>query len=123
MIVGNPGLGTMYQDFMETLSGNVINKNTSVWTLSYIGHETQNTPVLPTGYTSLFMLERIRNDFSAPTYNLEDQIQHKIALIEKLVPRDTPITLIGHSIGCKILMEVFKRNNSHNIKGLSNICI
>ena len=66
MIVGNPGLGTMYQDFMETLSGNVSNKNTSVWTLSYIGHETQNTPVLPTGYTSLFMLEGLGMIFQLP---------------------------------------------------------
>ena len=58
-----------------------------------------------------------RINFSAPTYNLEDQIQHKIALINQLVPRNTPITLIGHSIGCKISMEIFKRNSTHNIKG------
>ena len=60
------------------------------------------------------------NYLSAPTYDLEDQIEHKIALLKKLVPRTTQLTLIGHSIGCKICMEIFKRNNSHTIRGLKS---
>ena len=60
------------------------------------------------------------NYLSAPTYDLEDQIEHKIALLKSLVPRTTQLTLIGHSIGCKICMEIFKRNNSHTIKGLKS---
>ena len=55
--------------------------------------------------------------FPAPTFTLEDQIEHKSALLEKLVPRNAQLTLIGHSIGCKICMEVFRRNSTHAIKG------
>ena len=55
--------------------------------------------------------------FAAPTYTLEEQIEHKLELLEKLVPASTQITLIGHSIGCKIIMEMFKRNKTHQIKG------
>ena len=57
--------------------------------------------------------------FPAPTYTLEDQIEHKIALLEKLIPRNAQLTLIGHSIGCKICMEIFRRNSTHAIKGMT----
>ena len=56
--------------------------------------------------------------FTAPTYTLEEQIDHKLYLLEKLVPTTTQVTLIGHSIGCKIIMEIFKRNETHQIKGM-----
>ena len=73
-------------------------------------------------HESLFGLDETKmiNYLSAPTYDLEDQIEHKIALLKKLVPRTTQLTLIGHSIGCKICMEIFKRNNSHTIRGLKS---
>ena len=56
--------------------------------------------------------------FSDKTYVLEDQILHKLALLDKLVPTSATLTLIGHSIGCKVIMEVFKRNTNHKIKGI-----
>ena len=73
-------------------------------------------------HESLFGLDKTKliNYLSAPTYDLEDQIEHKITLLKKLVPRTTQLTLIGHSIGCKICMEIFKRNNSHTIRGLKS---
>ena len=79
-------------------------------------------PHCPQVHESLFGLDKTKmiNYLSAPTYDLEDQIEHKIALLKKLVPRTTQLTLIGHSIGCKICMEIFKRNNSHTIKGLKS---
>ena len=55
--------------------------------------------------------------FTATTYTLKEQIDHKLFLLEKLVPTTTQITLIGHSIGCKMIMEIFKRNKTHQIKG------
>ena len=82
----------------------------------------RHPPGCPQVHESLFGLDKTKmiNYLSAPTYDLEDQIEHKIALLKKLVPRTTQLTLIGHSIGCKICMEIFKRNNSHTIRGLKS---
>eukprot|EP00090_Calanus_glacialis_P047447 TRINITY_DN9865_c0_g1_i2.p1 TRINITY_DN9865_c0_g1~~TRINITY_DN9865_c0_g1_i2.p1 ORF type:complete len:308 (-),score=58.99 TRINITY_DN9865_c0_g1_i2:101-1024(-) len=102
IIPGNPGLGSMYQDFMSSLHCSLAKPELSIWAFSYIGHDSEAPTFLPTGQT----------------YILEDQILHKLALLEKLIPRSAKITLIGHSIGCKVIMEVFKRNTSHQIQDI-----
>lgn len=86
---------TALDDFLQS-------ENSSVWALSYLGHDTARPPLLPT----------------ASLHDLEAQIEHKCRLLEKLVPRSTKITIIGHSIGCKISMEMFRRNTIHDIQGL-----
>merc|ERR1719239_190525 len=92
----------MYEDFMSALKSCLGSdcEDSSIWTFSHLGHDTHQPPSLPT----------------APTYSLEEQIEHKLELLEKLVPASTQISLIGHSIGCKIIMEMFKRNRTHQIK-------
>ena len=52
-----------------------------------------------------------------PAWDLEAQIQHKVELLDQLVSPNTRLTLIGHSIGCKIVTEIVKRNNTLNIAG------
>ena len=99
---GNPGLGRMYEDFMTALDDSLQSEKSSVWAFSYLGHDTPQPPLLPT----------------APLHDLETQIEHKCRLLEKLVPSSTKITIIGHSIGCKISMEMFRRNTTHDIQGL-----
>jgi hypothetical protein len=41
-------------------------------------------------------------------YDLQGQINHKIDFIQKFVPKDVKIYLIGHSIGAKISLELLK---------------
>jgi len=101
IIPGNPGLGSMYQDFMSSLHSSLSKPDLSIWAFSYIGHDSEAPSYFPTDQT----------------YILEDQIQHKLALLEKLIPQSAKITLIGHSIGCKLIMEIFKRNTTHQIQG------
>ena len=48
-LAGNPGLGPMYQDFMKVLSECLDDESLSIWSLSYVGHDTQTPPTLPTG--------------------------------------------------------------------------
>ena len=48
-LAGNPGLGTMYQDFMKVLSECLDDESLSIWSFSYVGHDTQTPPTLPTG--------------------------------------------------------------------------
>ena len=45
-------------------------------------------------------------------YSLDGQIRHKIAFIEEFLPASCEITFIGHSIGCKIILEIMKELNS-----------
>ena len=49
IIPGNPGVGSMYQDFMQRLHLRLARPNSSIWTFSYIGHESQTPAFLPTG--------------------------------------------------------------------------
>ena len=70
--VGNPGLAGMYEDFMTGLNSSLgpdcDTPSPTIWTFSHLGHHTQDPPTLPT----------------ALTYTLEQQIQHKLFLLEKL---------------------------------------
>lgn len=41
-------------------------------------------------------------------YNLQGQLNHKIEFINRFVPKDVKIYLIGHSIGSKFCLELLK---------------
>uniref|UniRef100_A0A8C9WM51 Lipid droplet-associated hydrolase n=1 Tax=Scleropages formosus TaxID=113540 RepID=A0A8C9WM51_SCLFO len=42
-------------------------------------------------------------------FGLQGQIEHKLAFLREHVPRDTRLVLIGHSIGCYIILDMMKR--------------
>ncbi|XP_023321164.1 lipid droplet-associated hydrolase isoform X2 [Eurytemora carolleeae] len=102
IIPGNPGLAGFYQEFMKSLHGKVGNPDLSIWALSHAGHHRPEVSWIP----------------AEKTYGFEEQILHKLELIDRLIPQSTRITLIGHSIGCKIIMEIFKRNSTHSFTGV-----
>lgn len=101
IIPGNPGIMGYYEDFMSTLhfcSGSTI----PVWGVSHAGHV------------------KIPHDkqTEAPAhdpFSFQGQIEHKVQFLEKYIPHDAQLILIGHSIGCRIILEVMKRNTKHNI--------
>lgn len=41
-------------------------------------------------------------------YDLQGQINHKIDFIERFIPKDVKIYLIGHSVGAKICLDLLK---------------
>lgn len=43
-------------------------------------------------------------------FGLDGQTEHKLAFLRKHVPRETTLLLIGHSIGCYIILEMMKRD-------------
>uniref|UniRef100_A0A3Q3AE49 Lipid droplet-associated hydrolase n=1 Tax=Kryptolebias marmoratus TaxID=37003 RepID=A0A3Q3AE49_KRYMA len=43
-------------------------------------------------------------------FGLNGQIEHKLAFLRKRVPRETGLVLVGHSIGCYIILEMMKRD-------------
>uniref|UniRef100_A0A672I051 Lipid droplet-associated hydrolase n=1 Tax=Salarias fasciatus TaxID=181472 RepID=A0A672I051_SALFA len=71
---------------------------------------------LQSGHKVLFLIipgEMIKYASSAAendVFGLNGQIEHKLAFIRKHVPIETSLVLVGHSIGCYIILEIMKRN-------------
>ncbi|KAJ8897446.1 hypothetical protein PR048_002792 [Dryococelus australis] len=96
-IPGNPGVTGYYTSFLETVYSNL---GIPVWVICHAGHE------LPPQGDNL----RTSTNCSG-VYGLQEQINHKVAFIEKYVPADVKIYLIGHSIGCQLVLEALKHAN------------
>ncbi|XP_076437554.1 lipid droplet-associated hydrolase-like isoform X2 [Babylonia areolata] len=97
IIPGNPGIAEYYEQFMHTLwakSGQKI----PVWCISHAGHVTGPK------HAGLGWTDIVRQP--GPTYTLEGQISHKVNFIKNNVPQDVTLILIGHSIGCYIIMNL-----------------
>lgn len=43
-------------------------------------------------------------------FGINGQIEHKLAFLRKHVPTETSLVLLGHSIGCYIILDMMKRN-------------
>lgn len=46
----------------------------------------------------------------ADVFGLDGQTEHKLAFLRKHVPRETSLVLVGHSIGCYIILDMMKRD-------------
>ncbi|EDV50144.1 lipid droplet-associated hydrolase [Drosophila erecta] len=96
-ITGNPGLPGFYTEFAGTLQKEL--GDLPVWVIGHAGHDDppeasiREVPQL-SGNEELF--------------NLDGQIRHKIAFIEKYVPSDVKIHLIGHSIGAWMILQLLE---------------
>ncbi|KDR21527.1 lipid droplet-associated hydrolase [Zootermopsis nevadensis] len=101
LITGNPGLAGYYTTFLTRLQSRL---GVPVWAVSLAGH------VLPP--TAINSLPPLRQN--PELYNLKGQVEHKLAFIEKYVPQDVKIILIGHSIGAKMILEVLKNDDTRS---------
>ncbi|XP_070776390.1 lipid droplet-associated hydrolase isoform X2 [Enoplosus armatus] len=70
-----------------------------VWAVSHAGH------CVPPD--SMDMVEEAEE---GDVFGLDGQIEHKLAFLRKHVPRETSLVLVGHSIGCYIILEMMKRD-------------
>ncbi|XP_066998972.2 lipid droplet-associated hydrolase [Anabrus simplex] len=92
-ISGNPGVTGFYYEFLETVNSDL---NIPVWIVSHAGHEVSRTVTVPKLQCNQYL------------YDLRGQINHKVEFIKKYVPRHVNLHLVGHSIGCKIILELLK---------------
>ncbi|SPP84752.1 lipid droplet-associated hydrolase [Drosophila guanche] len=99
-ITGNPGLPGFYTEFASTLQKQL--GDLPVWVIGHAGHDDppeasiREVPQL-TGNEEIF--------------NLDGQIKHKVAFIEKYVPKDVKIHLIGHSIGAWMILQMLEEES------------
>ncbi|KAG9435684.1 lipid droplet-associated hydrolase [Apis mellifera carnica] len=100
IIPGNPGLAEFYKGFIKTVKSKLPTE-VPVWIISHAGH------VQPPNNLAITMPS---NSNWTEHYSLMTQVQHKIDFIKKYVPEDVKIHLIGHSIGCWIILNMLKDN-------------
>ncbi|XP_013869173.1 lipid droplet-associated hydrolase isoform X2 [Austrofundulus limnaeus] len=99
IIPGNPGVVGFYETFMQmlhSLSGH------PVWAVSHAGH------CAPPD--SMDMVEDASAAERDDVFGLNGQIEQKLDFVRKHVPRETGLVLVGHSIGCYIILEMMKRD-------------
>ena len=53
----------------------------------------------------------------ADIFGINGQIVHKLAFLKKYVPKETRLVLLGHSIGCYIILDMMKRNPELQVSG------
>jgi len=97
VITGNPGLPGFYTTFCKTLHESL---NIPVWVIGHAGHDN------PPKRSNIRTLDLIGNE---RLFDLKGQVYHKAEFINKYVPDDVKIHLIGHSIGAYCGLELLKR--------------
>uniref|UniRef100_A0A3B5KT09 Lipid droplet-associated hydrolase n=1 Tax=Xiphophorus couchianus TaxID=32473 RepID=A0A3B5KT09_9TELE len=104
LIPGNPGVVGFYESFLLTLHGML---GRPVWAVSHAGHcAPPDSMDLVEGRSGSNGAAAARRD----VFGLDGQIQHKLAFIRDRVPRGTRLVLVGHSIGCYMILEMMRRS-------------
>jgi len=92
VVPGSPGMGHFYIPFARKLFQ--LGKGAyEVSVVSHAGHSPGH---------------RRRNRDGRNWYKLEDQVEHKLAYIRERAKSGNPIILVGHSIGCYMIMQMLK---------------
>uniref|UniRef100_UPI00358F27B9 lipid droplet-associated hydrolase isoform X1 n=1 Tax=Myxine glutinosa TaxID=7769 RepID=UPI00358F27B9 len=98
IIPGNPGVVQYYRPFLTALY-QAFKGRYPVWAIGHAGHCDP-----PRGMP---MSDGPKKDHDI--FGLEGQIDHKIAFLHEQVDPSVRVVLIGHSIGCYVILEMMKR--------------
>lgn len=98
IITGNPGIPEFYEGFIRNLKLKLPTE-VPVWVVGHSGH------VQPPNNLSVTMPS---TSAWHEHYSLIAQLQHKKDFIKSYVPKDAKLHLIGHSIGCWIILNMLK---------------
>lgn len=105
LIPGNPGVPYYYEDFMKELYDH-CDGQVPVWAIGQAGH------VRPPGESLTISDIVSTNDC---LFGLEAQISHKLAFIREHIPSNVSLILIGHSIGCYMILNILDDLASRNV--------
>uniref|UniRef100_A0A7S2WYN6 Alpha/beta-hydrolase n=2 Tax=Chloropicon primus TaxID=1764295 RepID=A0A7S2WYN6_9CHLO len=89
---GNPGSGHFYEHYTKYLHKTLVDKVgcVRVRTLSHLGH--------------------VKGIYKPSFYTLEDQVEHKLNFLQEYCnDAETPLLVVGHSIGAYMALEAVKR--------------
>lgn len=96
-ITGNPGIPDFYIEFAAELY-----KSTGL-PLCIIGHAGHD--VVPDEQSSVLKGQE-------HLFHLEGQLKHKLELINNYIDKQSKLHLIGHSIGCWLILELLRDNEN-----------
>ncbi|XP_075161529.1 lipid droplet associated hydrolase sturkopf [Haematobia irritans] len=100
-ITGNPGLPGFYSEFCETVHER-LEKKIPVWVIGHVGHD--DPPE-----NSLREVPQLKGN--EEIFDLDGQIRHKTEFIEKYVPENVKIHLMGHSIGAWMVLQLLQKQS------------
>ncbi|VVC35718.1 Hypothetical protein CINCED_3A009272 [Cinara cedri] len=95
-VCGNPGITEYYEKFLREIHRAL---DVPVWVVSHAGHE------VPPSNVKLTLPD---SKEYPDLYTLKGQVEHKLRFIEKYVPDNCDLYLVGHSIGSKVISELLK---------------
>ncbi|XP_046406483.1 lipid droplet-associated hydrolase [Ischnura elegans] len=95
VIPGNPGITDFYVDFMEKLHSKL---GMPVLVVSHAGHD-----IIPR-----LMDKPPQLKGNHELYDVAGQVKHKKDFICKYLHNEVKINLVGHSIGCKMILDLLK---------------
>ncbi|XP_054775280.2 lipid droplet-associated hydrolase-like isoform X1 [Lytechinus pictus] len=105
VIPGNPGVAEFYEVFCQTLY-KASSYTIPAWAISHAGHSE----------VPCSLQEKLKaTDRDDEVYNLQQQIEHKMAFIEDYIPPGVKLILIGHSVGCYIIVDLIRRMPKLNL--------
>jgi len=112
VVPGSPGMGSFYMPFANKLF-ELGRGNLDVVVVSQAGHSPGHYKQPPSGSTHVTGqgAELSQTDW----YTLQDQTVHKMAFIRERVLPGRPLILIGHSIGCWIILDMLKQLPSSRV--------
>lgn len=103
VMTGNPGIVDYYELFCKTIHSKT---GLPVWCIGHAGHQEPE-------HTNVAKIPPLNSN--RHLFNVTGQVQHKVDFLEKYVPSDVKIHLIGHSMGSYIITQLLK-NESINEK-------
>ncbi|XP_077967987.1 lipid droplet-associated hydrolase-like [Styela clava] len=107
IIPGNPGNMGFYKNFSEALFART---GVPVWGVSHTGHANRENLQIISNKCSRFKTLEPEN------CTLSSQIEHKILFLKtKVLPYCNKVYLIGHSIGCYMLLHILDKLNSSQL--------
>ncbi|XP_069105973.1 lipid droplet-associated hydrolase-like [Argopecten irradians] len=114
IIPGNPGVIQYYERFMERLY-HESKDCVPVWGISHTGHV--HDPAKPSSPASQRQLSGSQSSDQHPDepFTLKGQILNKVEFINNHVPEDVRVILIGHSIGCYMILKMLEELSPNRV--------
>ena len=111
VVPGSPGAGHFYLPFAQRLQ-ELFQRQTNIAVVSHAGHS-------PGWYRTgreFDMQGDATTEDDRRWFSLEDQVQHKMAYLEESVSPCSQLIIIGHSIGCYVVLQMLKQIHPDRVK-------